>query len=233
LRRRKPERCARDEGVSQSAISQHIRRLEQELGQPLFERGRRGCSLPPPDASCWPRPETAWAPSMAPNATSIVSSQARLVPSESPPGHHPAHFMIRPLAAFRRGIAAITFDYVSASSTTQCLDALRRTTADLAYVTIGVDDSLELVPPSDQWVLVVAADDPLARQAQLRVRGLADYAPSPCHRIPPRGTAGTAARRPRDPAQGSGDGRRLGYRPPLCRTLASVTQSCRRFGSMT
>jgi DNA-binding transcriptional LysR family regulator len=165
---------AREGGVSQSATSQHIRRLERELGLPLFERGRRGVL-----------PTAAGRVLLAAARDSLGSLDgARRHLEQLKAGETGAlrvatggttlrHFMTRPLAAFRRRHPAITFDYVSASSTTQCLDALRRDKADLAYLTIGADDTLDLVPTvRTQWVLVVASNDPLGTRSAVRVPDL-------------------------------------------------------------
>jgi DNA-binding transcriptional LysR family regulator len=161
---------ARQNGVSQSAISQHIRRLEREFGLPLFERGRHGVL-----------PTSAGRVLLTAARESLGSLDGarrqldRLKSGEvgtlrvATGGTTLRHFMIRPLAAFRRRYPGVSFDYVSATSTTNCLEALRRDRADLAYVTIGADDTLQFVPTvRTQWVLVVASNDPLASRTVVR-----------------------------------------------------------------
>lgn len=77
--------------------------------------------------------------------------------------HEVWHFMARPLAEFRRRHPDVTFDYVSATPTPQCLDALRADDADLAFVTLTDDGVLEHRPAvRTPWVLVVPADRHLA-----------------------------------------------------------------------
>ena len=165
---------ARAQGVSQSAVSQHIRHLERELGVALFERSRRGVL-----------PTSAGRVLLAAARESLGSLDAatrhldRLKAGEighlrvSTGGTTLRHFMIRPLAAFRQRHPGIAFDFVSGTSTSRCLDAVRRDRADVAYVTIGVDETLELAPTvRTQWVLVVASDDPLASQTAMRPREL-------------------------------------------------------------
>jgi DNA-binding transcriptional LysR family regulator len=166
---------ARDSGVSQSAISQHIRRLERELGVPLLERGRRGVL-----------PTSAGKVLLAAAEDGLRSiDRARRELKKLKTGELGSlrvttggttlrHFMIRPLAAFRRKYPAITFDYVSGVSTSQCLDEVRADRADLAYVTIGGDDTLEVIPTvRTEWVLVVAADHPLVSQPAVALHDLA------------------------------------------------------------
>ncbi len=165
---------ARDRGVSQSAISQQIRRLERDIGVPLFERGRRGVLQ-----TAAGRILLAAARESLGSLDTARRHLDRLKSGDvgalrvATGGTTLRHFMIRPLAAFRRRHPGITFDYVSASSTTQCLDALRNDQADLAYVTIGADDTLQLVPTvRTEWVLVVGSGDGLANRADLRPRDL-------------------------------------------------------------
>lgn len=78
------------------------------------------------------------------------------------------HFMMRPLAEFRDRYPAITFDYVSATSTTQCLRALRSDHADVGFVTLVEDQGLERRPAlRTRWVLVLSADDALTQRTAL------------------------------------------------------------------
>jgi DNA-binding transcriptional LysR family regulator len=162
---------ARQVGTSQPAVSQHIRRLERELEVTLFERGRRGVT------------PTAAARVLLASATEALGALdagrrelGRLRTGDTGTlrlatgGTTLRHFMVHPLARFRERHPGITFEYVSATSTGQCLDALRADRADVAFVTIGAARGGEL----DQrpvvrtpWVLVASAADlpPGARRA--------------------------------------------------------------------
>jgi DNA-binding transcriptional LysR family regulator len=153
---------ARQVGTSQPAVSQHIRRLERELDVTLFERGRRGVT------------PTAAARVLLASATGALGALDagrreldRLRTGDAGTlrlatgGTTLRHFMVRPLARLRGRHPGITFEYASATSTGQCLDALRADRADLAFVTIGATAGGEL----DQrpvvrtpWVLVASAE---------------------------------------------------------------------------
>ena len=157
---------ARQVGTSQPAVSQHIRRLERELGVTLFERGRRGVT-----------PTAAARILLATAAEALGTLDAgrreldRLRTGDSGTlrmatgGTTLRHFMVHPLARFRERHPGITFEYVSATSTGQCLEALRADRADLAFVTIGAGGGeLDQRPVvRTPWVLVAsAADQPSA-----------------------------------------------------------------------
>jgi len=154
-------------GTSQSAVSQHVRRLERELDVALLERGRRGVTptaagrillgaardaLGSLDAG---RRELDWLRTGSGGYLRVTTGGTTL-----------RHFMTRPLAEFRDRYPAITFDYVSAASTSGCLRALRADDADVAFVTLAGDHGLEGRPTlRTPWVLVVPAGDGLAGRA--------------------------------------------------------------------
>jgi DNA-binding transcriptional LysR family regulator len=166
---------ARRLGNSQPAVSQHVRRLERELDVTLFERGRHGVA-----------PTAAGRILLAAATDALGALDAgrreldRLRQGETGAlrvatgGTTLRHFMMRPLAEFRARHPGVRFDYVSALSTDQCLDAVRRDQADIGFVTIGDDSGLDHRPAvRTPWVLVVSVDDPLAslphpRPADLR-----------------------------------------------------------------
>jgi len=155
---------ARRLGTTQPAVSQRVRRLERECGLPLVERSRRGVA---PTAAGRVLLDAAAEALGALDAARRELDRRRDGGGGSlriaTGGTTLRHFMTRPLAEFRRRHPAVTFDFVSATSTRQCLDALRTSHADLAFVTIAGDDPLERRPTvRTPWVLVVAADDPRA-----------------------------------------------------------------------
>jgi DNA-binding transcriptional LysR family regulator len=162
--------AARRHGTSQPAVSQHVRRLERELDVALLERGRRGVA---PTAAGRILLTSATEALGALDAGRRELDQLRRgaggtlrVATGGPTFRH---FMTRPLAGYRRRHPGVTFEYVSATSTRGCLDALRAGAADLAFVTLAGDQGLEPRPSvRTPWVLVVAAADPLARGGEAR-----------------------------------------------------------------
>jgi DNA-binding transcriptional LysR family regulator len=160
--------AARRLGTSQPAVSQHVRRLERELDVTLFERGRRGVM-----------PTAAGRTLLAAAAEALGAVDAgrreldRLRNGETGTlrlatgGTTLRHFMVRPLARFRERHPGITFDYVSATSSRACLDAVRADRADLAFVTVGAAGGLDERPAlHTPWVLVVTSGDLLADRAR-------------------------------------------------------------------
>lgn len=165
---------ARRFGTTQPAVSQRVRRLERAFDMALFERGRRGVT---------PTAAGRILLTAAADALGALDAGRRELDRlregaggslrVSTGGTTLRHFMTRPLAEFRRRYPAVTFDYVSASSTRQCLDALRTDRADLAFVTLAGADELERRPTvRTPWVLVVATDDPLTAGPPPRVADL-------------------------------------------------------------
>jgi DNA-binding transcriptional LysR family regulator len=160
---------ARDLGTSQSAVSQHVRRLERELGLALLERGRRGVT---PTAAGRILLAAATDALGALDAGRRELDQLRHGSSGSlrvtTGGTTLRHFMTHALAEFGDRYPAVTFDYVSATSTTQCLRALRADSADVAFVTLADDQGFEPRPTlRTRWVLVVPGDDVLAERLEL------------------------------------------------------------------
>jgi DNA-binding transcriptional LysR family regulator len=161
-------------GTTQSAVSQRIQRLEREFGVSLFERGRRGVVLTPSgevvlDAA---RNAVAAIDQAHRDVRRLTTGEAGVL-RVATGGTTLRHFMTRPLAAFRRHHAEVTFEYVSVNSTSQCLDAIRQARADVAYITITATSDVEQRPSvRTQWVLVTRDDDPLAGRESLRPRDL-------------------------------------------------------------
>lgn len=157
-------------GITQSAVSQRIRRLEREFGVSLFERGRRGVALTPAghvalDAA---RDAVAAIDRARRDVNRLATGETGTL-RVATGGTTLRHFMTRPLATFRRQHSGTTFEYVSANSTGQCLDAIRQDRADLAYLTITSTSAVEQRPTvRTKWVLVARDDDPLAARDSLR-----------------------------------------------------------------
>jgi DNA-binding transcriptional LysR family regulator len=158
--------AARRLGITQPAVSQHVRRLERELAVTLFERGRRGV-LPTPAGRTLlaAAAEALGAVDAGRRALDRLRNGETGALRLSTGGTTLRHFMVEPVARFRERHPGVTFDYVPATSTRECLDAVRTDRADLAFVTIGAGAAagLEERPAiRTPWVLVTGADDPLA-----------------------------------------------------------------------
>jgi DNA-binding transcriptional LysR family regulator len=155
---------ARSLGTSQPAVSQHIRRLERDVGVPLLERGRRGVRpTAAGDILLGAASEALGALDAGRRELDLLRNGAAGSLRVTTGGTTLRHFMTRPLARFRRRYPAVSFEFVSATSTTECLDALRTAHADLAFVTFAGEEDVELRPTvRTPWLLVVAVDDPWA-----------------------------------------------------------------------
>ncbi|MER7111405.1 LysR family transcriptional regulator [Streptomyces sp. NPDC000229] len=168
---------ARDLGCTQSAVSQHVKRLERETGVALLERHTRG--VVPTRAGRVLR--AAASQSMAGLDLALRSIQ------ESVRGEVGSvrvttgatslrHFMSEAVVAFRRRYPRASLEFQTASSSRSCFDALAADGLDLAWVTIGDRvRGIEQRPVVDlPWVLAVRADDPLAARPRIEASDLAD-----------------------------------------------------------
>src|SRR5688572_13479471 len=170
---------AREVGLTQSAVSQHIRRLERSLDVPLFERGRRGVTPTAAGDVLFEAARTALAElDRAERLIERLRAGDAGTLRVATGGTTLRHFMTRPMAAFRRRHPGVRFEYVSVSSTRQCVEALRDDRADIAYITIHGNTTVEERPTiRSRWVVVVQEDDPLAARAELEASDLAHLRP--------------------------------------------------------
>lgn len=160
---------------TQSAVSQHIRRLERETGLALIERQPRGVG-----------PTQAGRLLYQAALGGIASLDAALRQlAELREGHGGTvsittggvtvrHFMADAILAFRRRHPEVTLEFQSAYSSRQCVELLRDGRVDLAWITLG-----EPLPGIQQrvvidlpWMLVVHANDPLAAHDSIDPRAL-------------------------------------------------------------
>jgi DNA-binding transcriptional LysR family regulator len=182
---------ARTLSCSQPAVSQHVKRLEREIGLALIERQPRGVA--PTDAG-----QILYQAAL----TGIASLDAALrrlrelrdgnggTLKITTGGVTVRHFMPDAITAFRTRHPEATLNLQSAHSTRRCLDLLRSGQADLAWITLdGPVPDIQQRPVIDlPWVLVVNAADPLATRqsiapADLRaIRYIAHPANSASHR---------------------------------------------------
>ncbi|MEU9838225.1 LysR family transcriptional regulator [Actinomadura sp. NPDC048032] len=177
---------ARELSCSQSAVSQHVKRLERETGLVLLERRPRGVA---PTRAGRVLHEAAREGIAGLDAalrqlddlrrggggTVRVATGATTV----------RHFMAAGVAEFRDRHPDAALQFETAGSSRRCLEAVRSHTADLAWVTIG--PALEGVEQRAScelpWVLAVHADDPLASRASVVLGELAAirYIELPAH----------------------------------------------------
>jgi len=157
--------AARTLSCTQSAVSQHIRRLEKQTGLALIERRPRGVVPTPAGRVLY---EAA--------LTGIASLDAALrhlgelrnghggTVSVTTGGVTVRHFMASAITTFRRRHPGITLEFRSAHSTRHCIELLHDGQMDLAWITLGQPlPGIQQRPVLDlPWVLAVHADDPLA-----------------------------------------------------------------------
>lgn len=157
--------AARTLSCSQSAVSQHIKRLEKQTGLALIERRSRGVA-----------PTQAGRVLYQAALTGIGSLDAALrhlgelrngtggTVSVTTGGVTVRHFMASAIASFRSRHPDVNLEFRSAFSTRRCIELLHEGQMDLAWITLappmpGIQQRPVLNLP---WVLVVHADDPLA-----------------------------------------------------------------------
>jgi DNA-binding transcriptional LysR family regulator len=167
--------AARRLGCSQPAVSQHILRLERELGLPLFERQPRGV-LPTAAAEVLVRAATQSLSTL----DYAVHRFAALRDGEAGSlaittgGTTVDHFMRGAVKQFRRAFPKVQIQFRGATSSAECIEMLARDPVDLAFVTIG--EHLEGVRQHPvlelDYVLLTGREHPLAKRARLRLQDL-------------------------------------------------------------
>ncbi|MFD7458487.1 MULTISPECIES: LysR family transcriptional regulator [unclassified Streptomyces] len=180
---------ARDLGCTQSAVSQHVKRLERETGVSLLERRPRG--VVPTAAG---RVLEAAAAEGIGGLDLALRRLRDLVDGETGSvrvatgGTTVRHFMADAIVGFRRRHPRVSLEFRTESSSRACFDALAGSDLDLAWITLGPPvRGIEQRPVVDlPWVLAVHADDPLAASPALDPAGLADLR---LIRLPPDSTS--------------------------------------------
>ncbi|MFE0810880.1 LysR family transcriptional regulator [Streptomyces sp. NPDC058848] len=181
---------ARDLGRTQSAVSQHVKRLERESGASLLERQPRGVV---PTAAGRILCEAA-ADGIA-GLDLALRRLGDLVDGDggsvrvTTGGTTVRHFMAEAIVSFRRRYPRVSLEFRTETSSRDCFDALLSSDLDLAWITIaGSVRGIEQRPVFDlPWVLAARADDPLAARAHIEVSDLVD---SHLVRLPPKSTSG-------------------------------------------
>jgi DNA-binding transcriptional LysR family regulator len=167
---------ARTLSRTQSAVSQHIKRLERETGLRLIERQPRGVAPTPAGRVLYQ--------AAVGGIGSLDAALRRL--GELRDGHGGTvsvttggvtvrHFMADAIAGFRRRHPDVTLEFHSAYSTRRCIELLQSGRVDLAWITLGQPlPGVQQRPVIDlPWILVVHHDDRLAARESLDPSDLA------------------------------------------------------------
>ncbi|MGX1885947.1 LysR family transcriptional regulator [Streptomyces sp. NPDC055287] len=171
---------ARDLACTQSAVSQHVKRLERDLAVSLLERHARG--VVPTSAG---RILQAAAADGIGGIDLAVRRLQDLVRGDggsvriTTGATTVRHFMAEAIVDFRRRYPQVSLEFETESSSRSCFDALAAHDLDLAWVTIGAPvRGIEQRPVVElPWVLAVKADDPLAARSRIEPADLADLQP--------------------------------------------------------
>ncbi|OIJ68181.1 LysR family transcriptional regulator [Streptomyces mangrovisoli] len=181
---------ARDLSCTQSAVSQHVKRLEREIGVSLLERQPRG--VVPTAAGRILRDAAAdgiggidLALRRLGDLVSGESGAVRIMTG----GTTVRHFMADAVVTFRRRHPKVNLEFRTETSRRSCFDALLATDLDLAWITLGapvrgIEQRRVLDLP---WVLAVRSDDPLADRARVDASDLTDIR---LVRLPPNSSSG-------------------------------------------
>ncbi|WP_371525638.1 LysR family transcriptional regulator [Streptomyces sp. NBC_01283] len=167
---------ARDLSCTQPAVSQHIRRLERELGLSLLERHRRG--VVPTPAGLLLQNAAAGGLGDIDHAlrrlSDLVRGEAGSVRITTG-ATTVRHFMSDAIVAFRRRHPQVSLEFETAHSSRSCFDALIAGGLDLAWITLGTPvKGIEQRPVIElPWVLAVHREDPLATKPLIATADLA------------------------------------------------------------
>lgn len=161
---------ARTLRCTQSAVSQHMKRLEKETGLALIEREPRGVTPTPAGRILYQAAVRGIA-----SLDAVLRQLGELrdgrggTVSITTGGVSVRHFMAEAIVAFRGRHPDVTLEFRSAYSTSRCIELLHGGLADLAWVTFGQPHpGIQYRPVIDlPWVLAIRAGDPLATQAAI------------------------------------------------------------------
>ncbi|WP_344598278.1 LysR family transcriptional regulator [Actinomadura vinacea] len=166
---------ARDLSCSQSAVSQHVKRLERETGLLLLERRPRGVAPTGAGQILY----QAAAEGLGGLAAALrrlddirrgVGGTVRIATGATTV----RHFMSAGVAAFRERHPEVGLAFETAGSSRRCLEAVQTRQADLAWVTIGPQlDGVEQHASYEMpWVLVARTDDAIAHRETITLADL-------------------------------------------------------------
>ncbi|MFG3229266.1 LysR family transcriptional regulator [Kitasatospora sp. NPDC048194] len=168
---------ARDLACSQSAVSQHVKRLERELGLPLIERHPRG--VVPTAAGRHLQTAVASGLGGIDHALRTIAELARGEGGSvriTTGATSIRHFMSGAVVDFRQRFPRVSLEFQTVVSSRSCLEALTAGHVDLAWITLGAPvRGIDQRPVVDlPWVLAVASDDPLATRDRIEPADLQD-----------------------------------------------------------
>lgn len=180
---------AREQSCTQSAVSQHVKRLERELGVSLLERQARGV-VPTAAGRIL---QTAAADGLG-GIDLAVRRLQDLIRGDggsvrvTTGATTVRHFMAEAIVDFRRRHPRVSLEFETEVSSRSCFDALAAHDLDLAWITIGAPvRGIEQRPVVElPWVLAVKADDPLADRSNV---GPVDLANLQLIRLPENSTS--------------------------------------------
>ncbi|MEU5582517.1 LysR family transcriptional regulator [Streptomyces huasconensis] len=167
---------ARDLTCTQSAVSQHVKRLEKEFGVSLLERHARG--VVPTPAGRVLHAAAADGIGGIDLAVRRLREQARGEAGTvriTTGATTVRHFMPEAVVGFRKRCPRVSLEFQTVASSSGCFDALAANDLDLAWITLGepvrgIEQRTVLALP---WVLAVRADDPLADRPRVEPAELA------------------------------------------------------------
>ncbi|MFK4069751.1 LysR family transcriptional regulator [Streptomyces sp. NPDC029674] len=167
---------SRDLSCTQSAVSQHVKRLERELGVSLLERHARG--VVPTSAGRILRAAASDGIGGIDLAVRRLREQARGEGGAvriTTGATSVRHFMAEAVVGFRDRYPRVSLEFQTVSSSRGCFDALAADDLDLAWITLGEPvRGIEQRPVVElPWVLAVRADDPLAGRSHVEPAELA------------------------------------------------------------
>ncbi|MFF3762701.1 LysR family transcriptional regulator [Streptomyces sp. NPDC001922] len=176
---------ARDLSCSQSAVSQHVKRLERELGLCLLERQPRGVT-PTHAGRILHRAASHGIGGIDLALRSLADLQqggggtVRVTTGAT----SVRHFMADAVVSFRSRFPRVSLEFHTESAGRHCFAALDSGEVDLAWITIGAASATGTAHGMEQrpvvelpWVLAVRTDDPLAGRSEIDAEELASIRP--------------------------------------------------------
>ncbi|MEV6394659.1 LysR family transcriptional regulator [Streptomyces sp. NPDC051907] len=181
---------ARDLACTQSAVSQHVKRLERETGMSLLERQPRG--VVPTAAGrilCDAAADGIAGLDLALRRLGDLANGECGSVRITTGGTTVRHFMAEAIVSFRRRYPKVNLEFQTEASGRRCFDALLGSNLDLAWITIGRPvRGIEQRPVVElPWVLAARDDDPLSARSRIDASDLAGIR---LVRLPPNSTSG-------------------------------------------
>ncbi|WP_037603401.1 LysR family transcriptional regulator [Streptacidiphilus rugosus] len=169
--------AARELGCTQSAVSQHVKRLERELGLSLLERHTRG--VVPTSAGQLLHAGVAEGLGSIDHALRRLGEAARAESGSvrvTTGATTVRHFMAAAVVDFRRRFPRASLEFQTETSSRGCFDALAAGGVDLAWITLGpTDRAVEQRPVVEvPWALAVSVTNPLSARDRVEPADLQD-----------------------------------------------------------